>query len=141
MDEDNIPMFEGVEELYIQSAAYSRKTPRRDAAVALSDIYRVEDVVGETVAINITRDVYFEPEANFDVSITAHMVLRFNRDLPNYPMRNAVEEEIKKNPNALLQLPLARISLLISEIVSAGGHVPMITPTTFAGVNESGGGL
>jgi hypothetical protein len=140
MDEE-MPMFEGVEELYIQSASYSHKFPRREAAVALSDIYHIEDVVGETAAINIKRDVYFEPEANFDVSVTAHLVLRFNRNLPNWPMRNAVEEEIRKNPNALLQLPLARISLLIAEMVSAGGHVPMITPTTFAGVNESGGGL
>lgn len=140
---DEIPMFEKIEEIYIQNATYARKPERQGANLITSDIYHIEDVdaAGEKVGINITREVYFEPEGNFDVSVTCHVTLRFNSDLPSIPMRSAVEEAVKANAANIFQLALAKTSLLIAELVNAGGHMPLITPPSFQGVNEDGGGL
>ncbi len=138
---DEIPMFERIEEMYISNAAYARKPVRQDVSLVTSDIYHIEDVAGETVGINITREVYFQPEGNFDISVTAHVTLRFHSGLPSWPMRREVEDTVQKIAPALFQMPMAKISLLVAELTGAGGHMPLITPPSFQGVNADGGGL
>ena len=86
----------------------------------------------ENVGVKVTfnRAMAFEPEGMFTLSVTFGVMMRFN---PVYyteiSWKNVdIAGEFKKSCPHILTNLMSRTSMLIAEITSASGQVPIITP-------------
>lgn len=86
-------------------------------------------VVGQAgVKITYNRNLRFEPEGPFTLSVSFGVMLVFNpgtRDEIDWKTID-VAEEFKKNCPNLVQTMMAKATLLVAEITSANGGAPII---------------
>ena len=91
------------------------------------------------IKITFNRTLSFEPERLFFLSVTFGVTMRFN---PVYAdeieWRDVdIAGEFKKNCPQILTNLMSRTSMLISEITSAAGQPPIVTPGGVAPVKRS----
>ncbi len=86
------------------------------------------DKVGVKVTFN--RAMQFEPEGPFTLSVTFGVMMRFNTVYMDEIMWKNIDiaGEFKKGCPHILSNLMARTSLVISEITSAAGQIPVVTP-------------
>lgn len=97
--------------------------------------------LAEKVGVKVTfnRTLTFDPEGMFNLSVTFGVMMRFNPvyvseiDWKNVDLAG----EFKKSCPALLTNLMSRTSLLVSEITSAAGQMPIVTPGGVAPVAGS----
>ena len=82
------------------------------------------------VKINFNREVKFEPEGPFDLSVTFTTILPFNTEVSDEIDWKTVDiaGEFRRSRHPMLSVMMSRASLLIGEITSASGNNPLITP-------------
>ncbi len=82
------------------------------------------------VKINFNREVKFDPEGPFDLSVTFTTVLPFNTEFSHEIDWKSVDiaGEFRRSRHPMLSVMMGRASLLIGEITSASGNNPLITP-------------
>ena len=82
------------------------------------------------VKINFNREVKFEPEGPFDLSVTFTTILPFNTEFSDEIDWKTVDiaGEFRRSRHPMLSVMMSRASLLIGEITSASGNNPLITP-------------
>lgn len=92
----------------------------------------VAQLIGERgVKIIFNRRLAFEPEALFTLSVSFGVFLRFDPTRlgeVNWQEVNIVNEFTKANPAIMSELN-ARTTLLVSQITSSAGGVPIVTGT------------
>jgi len=82
--------------------------------------------------VEICRKVFFLPEAIFDLSVTASVILEFKSDLDDKKMNEVDwENALIASENSFLSNVLCRTSGIISAITASYGHQPVITPPNF----------
>ena len=90
----------------------------------------VAQLIGERgVKIIFNRRLAFEPEALFTLSVSFGVFLRFDPSRMgevNWQEVNIVNEFTKANPAIMSELN-ARTTLLVSQITSSAGGVPIVT--------------
>ena len=100
------------------------------------DEYKVQSLDFEKIVITVTRTISFEPKSHFSLSVEAGLFLPLTQnerkfvgsldELNNYTITH-IDTII--NNSSLMET----ISLLISQISSSYGRVPIITPPIFVG--------
>ncbi|MBR5447240.1 MAG: hypothetical protein IKV40_02335 [Clostridia bacterium] len=90
----------------------------------------IAQLIGDVgVKVIFNRRLAFEPEALFTLSVSFGVFLRFDparRGEVNWHEVNIVNEFTKANPAVLSELS-SRTTLLVSQITSSAGGVPIIT--------------
>lgn len=91
------------------------------------------------VKITFNRTMTFEPEGMFFLSVTFGAMLKFNPVYYDEIMWKNIDlaGEFKQNCPHILTNLMSRTSLMISEITSASGQVPIVTPGGVAPVKGS----
>lgn len=82
------------------------------------------------VKINFNREVKFDPEGLFSLSVTFGMMLIFDpstKDEVNWKGMDIAREFQQSCPHLLTAL-MSRTSLMVSQITSAAGQNPIVTP-------------
>ncbi|MBE6587456.1 MAG: hypothetical protein E7647_03465 [Ruminococcaceae bacterium] len=90
----------------------------------------VAQLMKNGVKINFNRALNFEPEGIFSLSVTYSMMLIFDpttKDEVNWKGMD-IATEFKNGCPHLLTALMSRTSLMISQITSAGGQNPIVTP-------------
>lgn len=84
------------------------------------------------IKITFNRALHFEPEGPFFLSVTFGVVLVFNpkvKDEVDWAHVDIAGEFKKSCPQLLGQL-MSRASLLVSQITSSAGQIPIVTPAS-----------
>ena len=87
-------------------------------------------LANEGVKINFNRQVKFDPEGVFDLSVTFTTFLPFvmeKKDEIDWKNMD-IAGEFRKSNHPLMSVMMSRASLLIGQITSASGNNPLITP-------------
>lgn len=87
-------------------------------------------LTNQGVKINFNRALNFEPEGIYSLSVTFAVMLIFDpstKDEVDWKKLDIAGEFKKSCPN-LMSVLMSRASLLISQITSAAGQPPLITP-------------
>ena len=82
------------------------------------------------VKITFNRTITFQPEGVFRLSVTFGALLTFHpqkKDELDWTKID-IAGEFRKNGGPLLGMLMSRTSLLIAQITSSSGQVPLITP-------------
>lgn len=111
------------ETLKLETAGREMKLNCKDTIVA-----QYIENVGAKVTFN--RTLNFEPEGMFFLSVTFGALLHFNTSTYKEIMWKNIDlaGEFKMNCPQVLTNLMGRTSLLISEITSASGQSPIVTP-------------
>lgn len=82
------------------------------------------------VKINFNREVKFEPEGPFELSVTFTTVLPFEPQFADEIDWKTVDiaGEFRRSRHPMLSVMMSRASLLIAQITSASGNNPLVTP-------------
>ena len=91
-------------------------------------------ISNDTVKLNVQRVLKFDPEEIFNLSVSFGVILRFNEEKKgDYDWENInLAEEFQENGQFVLEHLMSRITLLIAEITSSFGQVPIIPPPRIA---------
>lgn len=87
-------------------------------------------LTNQGVKINFNRALNFEPEGIYSLSVTFAVMLIFDpstKDEVDWKKLD-IAGEFKKSCPQLMSVLMSRASLLISQITSAAGQPPLITP-------------
>lgn len=117
----------GVEYRLLQLVPASSKN-----VLKVSDKLDVQFLDQKHIKLILTRRLDFEPAGLFELSASFGMILTLRDDayyLVDWKTYDLAEEIINNSKNLLNPLA-ARISLLIAEITSSYGQVPIVTPPT-----------
>lgn len=82
----------------------------------------------------LTRKVFLEPKALFELSVSYEAVKEINENLKGEINIIDFDKEILENGEDILMALASKISLLIAQITSSSGQNPIITPPNF--INE-----
>ncbi len=82
-----------------------------------------------------TRKVFLDPKALFELSVTYEAVMDIDEDSKDEINDIDFDKEISENGEDILMILASKCSLLISQITSASGQNPIITPPNF--INET----
>lgn len=87
-------------------------------------------IKGDYLNLSVTRNIYFEPEGIFRLSVTYGANLKFIEEKKDeYDWSKIdLEEEFRSNGQFVLVNLLNRISLLVAEITSSYGLSPLVLP-------------
>lgn len=118
----------------ISYKAHKSNDVEKKLLVKISDSFELRDVSFENINILVTRTISFKPKSLYDLSVSIKLILPLNQganrftgtrdDLVNYVSEN-IESII--NRSELMET----LSLLISQISSTFGKVPIITPPMY----------
>ena len=112
----------------LENVSYETTVPQPGAKLTAKDTF-VPQLIGNTgIKITFNRQVKFEPEGPFVLSVSYSVMLIFNpgtRDEVDWKSVDMVRE-FQKNCANLLGIMLSRSALLIGEITSAAGQPPLI---------------
>ncbi len=91
----------------------------------------IEDV---GVKVTFNRTLSFDPEGMFFLSVTFGVMMHFNKVYYDEIMWKNIDiaGEFKAGCPSILTNLMSRTSLLISEITSASGQAPIVTPGAIA---------
>ena len=111
------------EVMKLEKATPEVKLNCKDTIVA-----QLMDRVGVKVTFN--RSMTFDPEGMFSLSVTFGVMMRFNPVYYDEIMWKNIDiaGEFKQSCPHILTNLMSRTSMLIAEITSAAGQVPIITP-------------
>ena len=111
------------EVMKLEKASQDVKLNCKDTIVA-----QLIDKVGVKVTFN--RTLSFEPEGMFFLSVTFGVMMRFNQVYYDEIMWKNIDiaGEFKQSCPHILTNLMSRTSLLISQITSASGQAPIVTP-------------
>ena len=90
----------------------------------------VAQLMEHGVKINFNREVKFDPEGIFNLSVTFGMMLIFDPTTKNEINWKGMDiaKEFQQSCPHLLTALMSRTSLMVSQITSAGGQNPIVTP-------------
>lgn len=123
--------FEDQQQFFLDKIRYDRMEEDdsgEEVSLNCSDILKC-DVTDEGITLSVTRKLQFDPEKIFGLEVTFGVKLKFNEkakavDWEKYDL----PDEFTRNGQFALQNPLSRISLLVSQITSSFGQMPLVTP-------------
>ena len=119
------------QEFYLQNISYNRieKTvDEKEHSLNCVDSIKVDVDGKERVRVTVTRDLYFEQNELFDLAVTFGAILKFNpvkKDEYKWHEIN-MAEEFRENGEFVTNNLVARISLLIAQITSSFGQMPLV---------------
>lgn len=128
------------QEYYLENVSYTRI--ESDSTVnghLLNCIDQLEVSVNEEhVKLKITRSLVFEPNELFELNVSFGAILKFNQKVKNEYNWNEMNlaEEFKENGDFVTVNLMTRISLLVSQITSSFGQIPIILPPQLASKTE-----
>lgn len=129
------------QEFYLQNISYNRINKyvnKEEYSLNCIDNIQVDVNDNEGVRITVTRSLHFEPEELFILSVSFGAILRFVEDRKseyNWHEINLAEEFRNYGAFATNNL-MSRISLLIAQITSSFGQLPLILPPSVAQDNK-----
>lgn len=94
------------------------------------------------IKINFNRTLRFEPEGLFNLSVTFGVMLIFDpttKDEIDWKSLD-IAGEFRKSCPQLMSVLMSRASLLISQITSSAGQLPLVTPGAPINVQPPVGG-
>lgn len=120
-------------EVYLENISYEKmniQTNDKDHTLIGEDNISVSVSGNESVAITVTRKLNFDPEEIFSLKISFGALLKIApKNRTSYDWQNInLEEEFKENGDFITDDLMARISLLIAQITSAAGRLPLVLP-------------
>ncbi len=92
----------------------------------------VAQLLKNGVKINFNRALNFDPEGIFSLSVTYSMMMFFDpstKDEIDWKSTDIATEFRQSCPHLLTAL-MSRTSLMVSQITSAGGQNPIVTPAS-----------
>ena len=92
----------------------------------------VAQLLKNGVKINFNRALNFDPEGIFSLSVTYSMMMFFDpttKDEIDWKSTDIATEFRQSCPHLLTSL-MSRTSLMVSQITSAGGQNPIVTPAS-----------
>ena len=98
-------------------------------------IDNIEAAVNENIVkLTITRALKFDPEEIFELSLSYGAILKIKKERKEEYDWDKINlaEEFRENGEFVLGNLMSRISLLIAEITSSFGHIPLILPSAIA---------
>ena len=119
------------QEFYLQNISYNRieKTvDEKEHSLNCVDSIKVDVDGKERVRVTVTRALYFEQNELFDLAVTFGAILKFNpvkKDEYKWHEIN-MAEEYRENGEFVTNNLVARISLLIAQITSSFGQMPLV---------------
>lgn len=121
------------QEFYLQSIEYNRiesMLENIDISLNCLDSITVEVIENSGVKVIVTRNLKFEPDKMFQLSIAFGANLKFNPQKINEYQWNEINlaEEFRNNGDFVIVNLVSRISLLIAQITSSFGQQPIILP-------------
>ncbi len=92
------------------------------------------NISGDTVKLTVQRILKFDPEEIFNLSVSFGAILKFNKEKEgDYDWEKInLAEEFQENGQFVLGNLMSRITLLIAEITSSFGQMPIISPPKVA---------
>lgn len=129
-------------QIFLDNVSYEMiKLEKASGDVRLNCKDTIVAQLAENVGVKVTfnRTMSFDPEGMFFLSVTFGVMMRFNPVYMSEIEWKSVDlaGEFKANCPALLANLMSRTSLLVSEITSASGQMPIVTP---GGVVPAAGG-
>lgn len=120
-------------EVYLENILYEKfDVQSKDEAHTLFGEDKITAIVNdnESVAITVTRKLNFEPEKIFSLKISFGALLKIDPKKSTLYDWKAInmEEEFRENGDFITDDLMARISLLIAQITSAAGRLPLVLP-------------
>lgn len=125
--------FEKDYQFYLDRIKYDRiESGDAEGEVTLncSDSISVMVNGSEGVTLIVTRTMHFDPEILFGLEVSFGAELRFVQEKKSEVEWNNIDlaSEFKKNGEFVLQNLMGRMSLLIGQITSSFGQMPLMTP-------------
>ena len=131
-----IDYFEAEQEFYLDKILYNRIDKKEQAnEYSLNCIDNIEAAVNENIVkLTITRALKFDPEEIFELSLSYGAILKIKKEKKEEYDWDKINlaEEFRENGEFVLGNLMNRISLLIAEITSSFGQIPLILPPTIA---------
>ena len=131
-----IDYFEAEQEFYLDKILYNRIDKKEQAnEYSLNCIDNIEVAVNENIVkLTITRALKFDPEEIFELSLSYGAILKIKKEKKEEYDWDKINlaEEFRENGEFVLGNLMNRISLLIAEITSSFGQIPLILPPTIA---------
>ena len=128
--------FEEEQEFYLDEINYKRidkKENTEEYSLNCTDSIEA-NVKGSTVRLIVKRNLKFDPSEIFELSVSYGAILRLKEEKKgDYDWTTLhLAEEIRENGQFVLGNLMNRMSLLIAEITSSFGQVPIILPPAIA---------
>lgn len=132
--------FENEQEFYLDSITYSRiehNTNKTEVKLICNDTIQANRSGDENVIVTVKRDIRFDPEILFKLSISYGVILHL---IPEKKGEISWDEldlsvEFRDNGSFATANVFNKISLLIGEITGSFGQSPMIIPPQYMKVN------
>lgn len=120
-------------EVYLENISYEKIDTQpndEDHTLIGEDNIAVNVNGNESVAITVTRKLNFDPEKIFSLKVSFGALLKIAPEKRTSYDWNYInmEEEFKENGDFITDDLMARISLLIAQITSASGRLPLVLP-------------
>lgn len=125
--------FVAEQEYYLDKITYDRideNSQVREHLLNCIDSVDVDIINENTVRVTVERALKFSPEEMFNLTISFGALLKFNEEKKaDYDWEKIdLMEEFRENGQFVLSNLITRISLLIAEITSSFGQMPIISP-------------
>ena len=116
---------------FLQNVQYERIALGEDnATMQLNDHLEVQDLEDHAV-LKYTRNVFFKPQQLFNISVTFVAELEYSEAYRSKAVENRSQEALEVIKEAGEQVTSnlsSRASLIIAELTSGSGQMPVITP-------------
>ena len=100
----------------------------RELALNVGDDIKIERDEAFLV-VYYSRHISFEPEDNFDMTVTYKILFNYNqKNDPSKLTNQEIIDALYDNGLDSLDQVAARMSLTVSQIVFSGGYAPLILP-------------
>jgi len=101
-----------------------------NAALSISD--QIDASINDrSLFVTFSRNIYFDPESAFTLSITFDAVLGIKDDMLESAQNVDWKKELIETDNPYMANILSRVSSIIANITSSYGQPPVITPPGF----------
>ena len=124
-------------EFYLQSVSYNRIENVEDEtehSLNCFDNIKADVERDSFVRITVTRSLKFDPDELFELSISFGAILKFDpekKDEYDWHKVN-MAEEFRENGEFVLSNLMNRIALLVAQITSSYGQMPLVLPPSIA---------
>lgn len=128
--EDFNKYFLGDRGIFLDNISYESVTSQSGQRTLNCNDTVVSQIGAAGIKITYNRALRFEPEGPFNLSVTFGVVLVFNPELRDEVdwAHIDIAGEFKQSCPRLMEQLMSRASLLISQITSSAGQIPIVTP-------------
>lgn len=142
MIENLVEYFLPEQEFYLYKIDYDRIetfSSKTEYSLNCADNIHVEINDKNGVKVIVTRNLFFEPEEMFRLTVAFGANLKFNPQRENEYKWSEINlaEEFRNNGNFVTANLMSRITLLIGQITSSFGQQPLILPPSVAGSDST----